>query len=250
MIEIAQGWVYHARKGLIKNAFKYPIFYLRFALDTEKDVHKYLRQRFPFLKIDPKLYLLGSDKTSLDFAAREFLKINFNSDPEEICLQTMPKMFGYGFNPIHFWFCYESKKLTAVLCEVNNTFGERHFYWIDQAAAIQNKDFISSCKEFHVSPFFPVNGNYKFKFDIERDRYRIDINYYNESNELQLSTWVSGCYQPLSNIRPFNLLLKYGWLSALVMIRIHYQAFKLWLKGAKFYKLPKNRKSVITKWKR
>ncbi len=246
MIEIAKGWVSHSRTGNIKNSFKYPVFYFRFDIKSENSVKTFLAKKFPFFAIDKKCYLSGDGQHRLDSELREFLLTNFDFVPDSVQLQTIPKIFGYCFNPISFWFCYQNKKLMAVLCEVNNTFGERHFYWINDES-LERKEWSSTKKQFHVSPFFPVKGSYKFKFVVDVKHYKIDINYFDESGELLLSTWVQGEYQPLRELNQRRLILKYGWISLIIIFRIHYQALKLWLKGATFHKSPKNRKSMITK---
>lgn len=247
MMQIAEGCVSHARSGKVKNSFRYPIFYLRFDVDQESELSKLFSEKFRFFSIDSRLYLSGIGAKSLKEEIRDFLIANFDFSPEQILLQTMPKMFGYGFNPINFWFCLKNKKIEAVLCEVNNTFGQRHFYWIHDSSALIDGKWVGANKEFHVSPFFPVEGQYKFKFEVKEENYKVQINYFGEDGDLRLATWVSGSYRPILEANQFRLFFKYGWISVFVISRIHYQALKLWLKGAHFYKIPKNRKTVITK---
>ena len=89
---------------------------------------------------------------------------------------TMPRMLGYVFNPVSFWFCRDrSGALRAVLCEVNNTFGESHCYLVhhDDLRPIEPDAWLDGRKAFHVSPFLPVEGGYRFRFRLdERTRPR------------------------------------------------------------------------------
>ena len=76
-----------------------------------------------------------------------------------------PRVLGYVFKPVCFWFCHRADgALRAVLCEVNNTFGERHCYLLDTARDIANGGELSARKVFHVSPFCAVAGGYRFRF--------------------------------------------------------------------------------------
>ena len=155
-----------------------------------------------------------------------------------IWLQTMPKMFGYAFNPVSFWFCKKQSCLDAVLCEVNNTFGERHFYWLCPAKGIHSEQWLKAQKVFHVSPFFPVEGYYQFRFRLTGQKNHIDINYFGDDNDLRLVTWVAGELAPIEQASFIRLFVKYGWMTLLVILRIHLQAVYLFIKRARFYRKP------------
>ena len=89
-----------------------------------------------------------------------------------ILLLTQPRVLGYLFNPVSFWFVVDGDEtLRAVIAEVSNTFGDRHSYLChhDDLRPIGPDDIVSARKIFHVSPFQPVEGNYRFRFDIRDD---------------------------------------------------------------------------------
>ena len=83
----------------------------------------------------------------------------------DIWLQTYPRVWGYTFKPVSFWYCFRARSaggaLRAVVAEVNNTFGERHCYVLDAPAWGQT---VVADKAFHVSPFCRVEGHYQFCF--------------------------------------------------------------------------------------
>jgi uncharacterized protein len=171
--------------------------------------------------------------------------------PGAIELQTFPRVLGYVFNPVSFWYFHDaSDKCAVILCEVNNTFGERHFYCLkSQTQAPMNKGQESiATKQFHVSPFFPVSGHYRFRFMDQKDRVMARIDYF-DNNQLQLSTSISGTLKPATNKLWVHTLLRFGWATVVVITKIHWQAIKLWAKGAKFHSKPKPPTNSMTETK-
>ena len=260
-IRFAPGFVYHGREGQITHRFSYPILYLYFSVKEEKFLIDLLKKKYKSLiSFDPKSYLF-SDHGSLESGIRDLLKRHCDYMSDEIYLQTLPKMLGYVFNPVSFWYCFKENKLDAVLCEVRNTFGEKHFYFLRIQEALSEKkqsqneaggivganelsfippssEWIRAEKVFHVSPFFPVSGHYLFKFEITSQSYRIQIKYQNLDSELLFVASTEGKYQTVDKKSLIGIFLQYGWMTILVIFRIHYQAFWLWLKRAQFYKKP------------
>ena len=243
---LMQGHVYHSRSETAQNSFKYPIFNLYFSVDAEKDLKHVLQKKFfNFLQMKGKDYLSRKSDSLFD-SITTLLKEKFDYKAEKIFLQTIPRMFGYTFNPINFWYCFNGNILEAVLCEVNNTFGESHCYWLFQDGKDLNGQWLKAQKEFHVSPFFAVEGEYHFRFQNSRKHLHVDILFLNADGKNKLNTWVKGDLTPLINSSALSLLFKYGWMTPLVVLRIHYQAVKLFFKKVKFYTKPDPPKKEIT----
>ncbi len=237
-LQIGQGHVYHSRHDGIGNAFRYPTFFLMFRCDQEAELQTQMRRRFKnILSFSSRDYLTHS-AAPLGGTIKEFLKSRCGYEAEEVWLHTLPRMFGYVFNPVNFWLCRRDGRLDAVLCEVNNTFGEKHYYWLQVPEGIQPEQWLESKKVFHVSPFLPVEGSFKFRFNITDRQARIDIFYYKDNQELRLSTWIDGELQPLESVSLARIVLRYGWITPLVILRIHIQAVRLWWRKAQFYKKP------------
>lgn len=235
---LSHGSVFHSRHGEKKNSFRYPVFTLVMRTDSEQSVSDSFKvNQHGALSLRAQDFLKGQ-KGSLDQSIRVFLKENCSYEAEDVWLQTFPRMFGYAFNPITFWFCKRQEGLEAVLCEVNNTFGERHFYWVKAENGIRADQWLRAEKVFHVSPFFPVDGYYKFRFNFSSEKSRVDISYYGNDDVLRLTTWVEGIFQKLEQARLGQILWRYGWMTPLVVVRIHWQAFRLWLKKVKFFSKP------------
>lgn len=158
----------------------------------------------------------------------------------EVVLHTMPRMLGFAFNPVSFWYCHDAAgELRAVLAEVNNTFGESHRYLIHHSdgRAIQSGEELRARKVFHVSPFFPVSGEYRFRFESEKGIHAVSIDYYDQGVK-QLSTRVGGRARALDDSALWRWLASLPLMTLGVVARIHWQALRLWLRKARFHRKP------------
>ncbi|QDK36880.1 DUF1365 domain-containing protein [Bdellovibrio sp. NC01] len=245
-LQILKGHVYHSRNHEVRHSFRYPTFALLFSLKSEDEFLRILKRKTAgLLSLKPRDYLHGH-RDSLQNSISRFLKEQCHYDAEEVVLQTYPRMLGFAFNPVSFWFCSRAGKLEAVLCEVNNTFGERHFYWIHPPEGIQKSQFYRSDKVFHVSPFFPVDGFYKFRFHYDELHRRVDIHYFDSNEQLRFTSWIEGRVSDFETESVARLFLSYGWMTLLVVIRIHWQALRLWLKRVTFYRKPAPPREEVT----
>ena len=138
-----------------------------------------------------------------------------------IFLQTFPRIIGYVFNPVCFWYCYDEDKLIAIICAVNNTFGESHNYVIKLE---EDKTTYTLPKEFHVSPFYDINGKYKFDFSKNNN---VKIDYY---FDIRLQLW--------TDLNLLKTFFQHPFYTVLVIILIHYQALKLFFKKNKYFSKP------------
>jgi DUF1365 family protein len=165
----------------------------------------------------------------------------------EVWLHTYPRVLGYTFKPVSFWYCHRAEDdkgdqgdtLRAIVVEVNNTFGERHCYVLDapRYGVEQRAD-----KVFHVSPFNPVQGHYRFRFmrsSQVQQRAVARIDYYDDAADTALlQTSVSGTLQPLTPAVLRRALWRYPAMTLGVVLHIHTQALRLWLKKVPFFRKP------------
>jgi len=158
----------------------------------------------------------------------------------EIVLQTMPRIFGFVFNPVSFWFCHDrAGALRVVLAEVSNTFGERHNYLVhhpDQRPIVSG-DELRATKCFHVSPFFPVRGEYRFRFEQRGAVHAVSIELW-DGGERQLSTRLSGRAEAVSGASMAKWLARQPFMTLGVVARIHWQALRLALRRVSFFRKP------------
>jgi DUF1365 family protein len=158
----------------------------------------------------------------------------------DIVLLTMPRILGYGFNPVSFWFCLDKAgALRAVLSEVRNTFGEKHCYWSfhDDGRVITQDDRLTAKKIFHVSPFMEVVGHYAFRFFYADKKVGVWIDYHDAAGKI-LSTSMVGKRRDASSTSLLYCFFRYPLVTLKVIGLIHYHALKLMAKGIRYHRKP------------
>ena len=240
---------YHGRKGPVSNAFRYAIDYV--LIDLAADLHLprlFSRNRLNLMSLFDSDHG-GAPKDGRGLAwARDVLTARNLPGQERILLLAQPRVLGHVFNPVSFWLCLDAQdKLRVVIAEVSNTFGQRHSYlcYKDDLSPITAKDRLRAQKIFHVSPFQPVEGDYRFQFDISAQRIGISIEYLRAGGGL-IATLV-GPRQPLSNVSILGGFLRRPLGSRRVLALIHWQAVKLWLRKARFRSCPEVPQSDISR---
>ena len=240
---------YHGRKGPVSNAFRYAIDYV--LIDLAADLHLprlFSRNRLNLMSLFDSDHG-GAPKDGRGLAwARDVLTARNLPGQERILLLAQPRVLGHVFNPVSFWLCLDAQdKLRVVIAEVSNTFGQRHSYlcYKDDLSSITAKDRLRAQKIFHVSPFQPVEGDYRFQFDITAQRIGISIEYLRAGGGL-IATLV-GPRQPLSNVSILGGFLRRPLGPRRVLALIHWQAVKLWLRKARFRSCPEVPQSDISR---
>jgi DUF1365 family protein len=155
----------------------------------------------------------------------------------EIWLHCYPRVLGHTFKPVSFWYCHRKDgTLRAIVVEVNNTFGERHCYFLNHPHYGQEH---RADKVFHVSPFCPVEGGYRFRFMTTPDQLRtvarID---FDDTRGPVIETSVHGVLEPLTRQAVRRALWRYPAMTLGVVARIHWQALRLFIKSAPFFRKP------------
>jgi DUF1365 family protein len=242
-VDHIDGETFHGRKGGVENAFRYSIDYV--VLDPESEV----RGPRLFARNRANLFSLrdsdhgGAPKNGSGAAwARDILRdagLDHVANGQ-ILLLAQPRVLGHVFNPVSFWLIHDRDGvLRVVIAEVSNTFGDRHSYLVhhDDLAPIRRDQTLRARKIFHVSPFQPIEGGYAFRFDIRDDRIGVFIDY--TSSRGGLIATLTGKRKPLTNGAILRAALRRPFGSRRVLGLIHWQALKLWWKGARFHSRPK-----------
>lgn len=238
--------VYHSRTTEIRHSFEYSVPYLYFNVKTAELAGKLLSKKtLGLYNFRTQDYLRGKPG-SLETNIQDFLLKNLNYSADEIFLISSPRTLGYVFNPINFWLCQNQGVFNSALIEVNNTFGERHFYWIDEAIPLNQDHWFHATKKFYVSPFMEVEGYYNFKFKIKKRAVKISINYYSDSDQLKLATTIKGRSTSLQKINGLKTLFKFGPSSLMIIFRIHLQALKLYMKAVALKSKPSQDNKDVT----
>ncbi|MEP7299289.1 MAG: DUF1365 domain-containing protein [Burkholderiales bacterium] len=167
----------------------------------------------------------------------------------EVWLHCYPRVLGFTFKPVSFWYCHRTDgSLAAIVVEVNNTFGERHCYLLAGPEIAFGRELRAS-KVFHVSPFCDVAGSYRFRFMRSEGARattiaRID---HHDAQGLLIQTSVSGSLQPLTPSSARAAFFGMPLMTFGVIARIHWQALKLWCKRVPFFRKPEPPSTFITR---
>ncbi len=238
-VEHIRGTTFHGRKGEIDNAFRYSVDYvLTEAEGSPRAPMLFARNKAGAFSLRDRDH--GGEPGDGQGATwvRAVLK-DTGVDIARIELLAQPRVLGHVFNPVSFWLVYGADEaLHTVIAEVTNTYGDRHSYLCQRAdkGPITREDTLQSTKIFHVSPFQPVEGGYTFRFDITPERIGIWIDY-TAGNGGLLAT-LTGKREPLTNRGILAAMLRRPLGLRRVLGLIHWQALKLWWKGAAFRTRP------------
>ncbi|MEH6455959.1 MAG: DUF1365 domain-containing protein [Cocleimonas sp.] len=150
-----------------------------------------------------------------------------------------PRILGYSFNPLSLWYCFgEDGKLYAVICEVSNTFGERHHYVLhNDNQPYKGKVKANKKKNFHVSPFINMDAEYEFTIGAPDNDLSIVINEF-QNKELMLTAAQHGKQQKINTPLLLSTFFRLPLMTFKIMWMIHWQALKIWLRGGVYHKKP------------
>jgi uncharacterized protein len=150
-----------------------------------------------------------------------------------ILLLTMPRVLGYAFNPLSVYFCYgRDGALAAILYEVNNTFGERHGYFIPVAPGVDGVVRQSCAKRLFVSPFIAMEATYRFTVAPPARELSIAIVERDADGALLVATQRQS-RRELTDAALARVFFSHPLLTLKVIAGIHFEALRLWLKGVR-----------------
>lgn len=240
---IARGSVYHKRFGPVEHAFTYPFTFFAFDLEELPRLSE-ASALFNYNHTGP---LSIHDR---DFLHRKNLPISNQLNAclppegpkERTVLIGSPRYFGYAFNPVNFYLRMQEDKLLTAVVEVNNTFGDTHIYPLTNLRPdTKPHTWVASCaKNFHVSPFNDLNGEYRFTFRIDPESIFLGVDLYKKGQCL-MQTYQTGKMSELKTSTIFRYALFYPFDTAFNSLpRITWQAAKLYFsKQLEVYRRPK-----------
>lgn len=236
------GKVMHARLKPFGHRFKYRVFTCLFDLDAIKTASKLPRifslNRLNFLSFYEKDHLPKDDERSLRDYASSLAEDANCERPARILLLAYPRIFGFVFNPIANYFCYdENDNLTAVIYEVRNTFGERHSYVckVEDGQLTESGLRQERNKIFYVSPFMDMKMRYHFRVLPPGDEVKIRI-FETDGTDPILSATFNGNAKRFNTPNLLGQVARLPFMTLKVVAGIHWEAMKIWIKGAKFYR--------------
>jgi uncharacterized protein len=219
-------------------------------------MHRYSGQRqgnWLFGLNRPALLSLYEQDHGYGQAASDWIKLLLAdagiAAPTQIWLHAFPRVFGYVFKPVSFWYCHRADgALSAIVAEVNNTFGERHCYLLahSDGEPIKAGSLLCASKAFHVSPFCAVTGSYRFRFMHTKQQVCARVDFHDELGALLLTS-LSGKLRDMSNQLALRALVSYPLFTLAVIARIHWQAARLWLVHVPFHRKPTAPQQFVTR---
>jgi hypothetical protein len=249
---LATGEVRHTRLRPAHHAFDYPTFFvvlpMRALRKGERAAQGVMaRNRFGWLSFHDADHGLGGPDALAwveGLLAQEGL--DDGDGRGEIWLQTYPRVLGIAFKPVSFWYCHrQDGSLYAIVAEVNNTFGERHCYLLT-GDPLRFGQELQAKKVFHVSPFCKIEGRYRFRFMRTAERIVARVEHDDDAGPLILTS-MSGRLEPLSAAAVARASIRMPLMTLGVILRIHWQALKLWLKRVPFISKPEAPESFVTR---
>lgn len=248
------GQVRHRRFAPREHGFSYRLFQVYLDLDELDTVFK---RRWLWSIGRPNLAWfnrnehLGDPEQPLSESVRDLVQAETGRRPAgPIRLLTNLRYFGYGFNPVSFYFCFDANdnEVETVIAEVNNTpWGEQHCYVLGESlnTGSARKKRYEIAKAFHVSPFMDLDMRYRWQLTRPDRQLLVHIENEKANNRIFDATLVLH-RQEISSASLARALLQFPFMTAKIVVAIYYEALRLWLKKIPVFQHPVNEEAPKT----
>ena len=237
---IYRGTVGHIRLHPKSHKLRYRVF--SFLLDadtihkTARTAHLFSYNRFNVFSFYDSDHKPEGFSSVADYVRQQLRQAGLGDHSHRISVLCYPRLFGYVFNPLTVYFCYDkNQKLGAIIYKVTNTFREQRSYVIPVGEDPDDLIKQNCSKELYVSPFNEQEGTYAFTVSPPADRVSIAIAYSHNNRDV-LKTYFKGDAFEFSDRELLKLLFTYPLMTFKVTAGIHMEALWLWLKGLKVHK--------------
>lgn len=233
------GAVSHTRHVAPRRRFAYRFWMLSADLDTMPATRLFRRNAAGLVSLHDADHGPRDGSALRPWVEAELARAGLADAAARIRLLTIPRVLGYGFNPISFYFCHRRDgSLGGVIHEVRNTFGGLVAYCLP----VEGERIRQDCtKRLHVSPFFDMQGDYRFAFRPPSfepgEEWSIGITHAGPDGR-RMTAAMRLVAQPYTEAAMARLALSHALLPARVLGAIHWQAVQLWLRGAQFHPMP------------
>ncbi|MAU27626.1 MAG: hypothetical protein CMJ07_00380 [Pelagibacterales bacterium] len=227
-----EGEITHARTKPVKHNFSFPIYTFVLDLDELELLDKKIRffgyNRGSVFTLYDSDYL-GSGQGSIKEKLKNWLtKFGYEEKYTTVKMITTLRVFKHTFNPVIFYYCLDSEdNIVYHVAEVHNTFGEGHLYILKNGKKSKVGTEYLVPKEFHVSPFNKVEGDYNFHFSQLKEKLDVRINV-SKNNKNFFYARISGNAQKITRYKLVKLIMKYPLRTLLVIPKILAEAAKLY----------------------
>jgi DUF1365 family protein len=227
------GTLIHSRRTPARNVFRYPVSMWLFDLDELPE----LERRLALFSVNRRNVVTLRDRDHFDGKAplkQAVLDLVDDPSVERVLVLTQPRVLGYVFNPVSFYWCYRADgSLACMVAELNNTFGER------LPEVLRGPELrYEHRKRLHVSPFFGLDQSYEYAFSQPGDEVWARIHVRDDAGNRPLTAVLHGRRRELTNASLAGLLARYPLQPLQVTALIHWQALRLRLKHVPFHRKP------------
>jgi DUF1365 family protein len=238
---VYRGRVSHTRLRPFRHHFAYRVYYLYVDLDELDDLDRSVRGfshgRFGLLSLADRDHGDGSGLR----AWADGVLAQAGVSAERVALLAFPRVLGYVFDPISIWYAWQGEDLVAVIHEVHNTFGDRHAYVVRLDEGLRH----GFDKELHVSPFMDMESRYEFAITVPGDRLTAGIRQHDGGGELFRAS-LRLARRPFATRTLLAMFFSHPLVTLKAVGAIHWQALRLWRKGATFHRRPEPRVPNVT----
>jgi len=245
------GEVVHQRFAPQRHRLRYRAFQGLFDLDELPTLNQRLRffshnrpNLFAFHDSDHGEAACGSLR---EYVEKILAQAELSVQGGRIALLCMPRILGFVFNPLSIYYCYNAQNHPlAIICEVNNTFGQRHSYVIRVRSNSKSVIRQKFAKNFYVSPFMDMEMTYNFYLGLPEDRLRTSIGGRDSAGCPLIFASFAGVRRGLSDRMLLSALVAYPLLTLGVVVAIHWEAVKLFAKGLRVRQRPAPPTAAVT----
>jgi len=243
---IYNGVVTHTRFKPVKHFLKYKTFSFYIDLDELKKLDNnnpiFSYNRFNIFSFYDKDHGDRDGKPLKVWVLDNLKKFNINENINKIKLLCYPRIFGYVFNPLSVFYCYEDNLLKAVFYEVKNTFNEQHTYIFK----VKDNKIEQKCKKkFYVSPFMNMDTYYNFRLLNPNEKLSVSIKQ-TDKEDVVLTAVQTGIRKEFTFKQLIINFFRYPLMSIKIISAIHFEALLLWKKGAIYRKRDKKIKNNLS----
>ena len=234
---IYNGEVTHTRFKPVRHFLKYKTFSLLIDLDEidelDSRISIFSHNKFNIFSFYDKDHGERDGSNLKEWVLTNIRKFNIEGKINKIKILCYPRIFGYVFNPLSIFYCYEKDKLKAIFYEVKNTFNEQHTYIFKIK---NNEEITQKCKKkFYVSPFMDMETQYNFKLINPNNKLSVFIKQ-TDSKGTILTATQTGDKKEFNFKQLIKNFFKYPFMTIKIISSIHYEALLLWKKGAIYRK--------------
>jgi DUF1365 family protein len=237
------GIVTHERFAPRRHRLRYRLWQLLLDLDEAPDASRRLKlfsyNRFNVFSHHDRDHGDGRPGPLRGYIEETLAAAGLEIKGGAIQLLCMPRLFGHVFNPLSIYYCYRPDGgLAAMLYEVNNTFGQRHSYLILADPAQDGTVHQTCAKAFHVSPFMDMRLRYDFQVSAPGETITTTIHGSDPQGALIIAAAFCGRRRALTDGALARALVDFPLMTLKVVVAIHWEAVKLWLKGTPLKPVP------------